>query len=89
MISIFTYVGYFCMAVLLIVAFAVISFLVQYTVWFHWRNCKHCGHVLKYRGLKEDGKGGYHLFHCPKCDNWESVPREEFFKYIDNGMEDK
>ena len=63
-------------------AFAVIG--IQYLVWFHWRGCKHCGHTMEYRGLKDDNDNGHYLFHCPHCGAWQQIPKEQFFRDIEN-----
>ena len=67
--------------VLFLFAFAIIG--VQLLVWFQMRPCKHCGHTLEYKGLKEDSDNGHYLFHCPKCGAWEQIPKEEFFRQHD------
>ena len=76
-------IGCIFAAVCLIVLFACMLFALQYFVWFHWRSCKHCYHTMKYKGLKEDNDNGHYLFHCPKCGAWEQIPKEQFFREID------
>lgn len=64
--------------VLYIFAFAIIG--MQLLVWFQWKPCKHCGHTLEYKGLKEDKEEGHYLFHCPHCGAWEQIPKSTFLK---------
>lgn len=48
---------------------------------FNFRKCK-CGHIMAYRGLKEDGSDGYYLFHCKHCGAWEKISKEDFCNEI-------
>ncbi len=36
---------------------------------------------MEYKGLKEDEDN--FIFHCPKCDTWEKVPRRELLNYTE------
>ena len=71
----------FIVAVVFFIVIIVCSILVLHCLsWFHWRPCRHCGHHMEYKGLKEDDKEGHYLFHCPYCGAWEQIPKEEFFR---------
>jgi len=59
---------------------ALLILCIKYLAWFYFRPCKHCGHNMKYKGLKEDSESGHFLFHCPHCGAWQQIPRQEFFK---------
>ena len=70
-------------ALLFIIGSAVIIFTLHYFSWFHWRPCKHCGHHMEYKGLKEDTGDGHFLFHCPHCGAWQQIPKQEFLHEIE------
>jgi hypothetical protein len=76
-------IGFIFAALCLIVLFACFTFILHYLSWFHWKPCKHCGHNMEYRGLKEDNENGYYLFHCPKCGAWQQIPKEQFFRDVE------
>ncbi len=52
-------------------------------VWFQFRTCKHCGHTMKYMGLRESEKEHCYFFHCEHCGAWEQVIKEELFQECD------
>ena len=72
------------LTLLVIVGSALIIYGVHYFTWFHLRSCKHCGHYMEYKGLKEDNDEGHYLFHCPHCGAWEQIPKHEFFREAEN-----
>lgn len=74
------------LGLLLLAAFLIL--VLQYLLFFHWRNCKYCGHTMKYKGLKEDNNNGHYLFHCEHCGAWEQIPKEEFFRQCDNPIDE-
>ena len=74
-------------AVVLFGAFLLIT--IHFLVFFYWRSCKYCKHIMDYKGLKEDDANGHYLFHCSKCGAWESVPREDFLSQCDPPEDDK
>lgn len=82
MMTILNIIGWVVALIFMLVLF----FVLQYLCWFHWRPCKHCGHNMEYKGLKEDSDNGHYLFHCPKCGSWESIPHDEFLNSIDKGF---
>lgn len=76
-------IGIIFAAVILIAFAAFFIFGLHYISWFHWRPCKHCGHSMEFKGLKPDENNGHYLFHCPKCGAWQQIPKEDFFRQID------
>lgn len=86
MMTVLNIIGWIVALLFMLVLFACTIFVFQYLCWFHWRPCKHCGHNMEYRGLKEDSDNGHYLFHCPKCGAWEQIPREEFLRDCDKSM---
>jgi uncharacterized C2H2 Zn-finger protein len=38
---------------------------------------------MEYKGLKEDNDNGHYLFHCPKCGAWQQIPKEQFFRDVE------
>ena len=73
-------ITYMFIAALIVLLLSFAIFGVFYLVHFHFRRCKHCGHIMEYKGLKPDGDNGYYLFHCPECGNWEKIVAEEFYQ---------
>ena len=60
---------------------ACLLFLVfPYIFYFHMHQCKHCGHSMEYKGLKEDDEGGHYSFHCHHCGAWEQISKNIFLK---------
>ena len=79
------------LAILLIVVVVLLICILPYILHFYNHLCKHCGHSMEYKGLKEDDREGHYLFHCPKCGAWEQIPKEvflrSFFDKVDNPLE--
>lgn len=78
MMTVLNILGYILTAIVVVVVLVLIVIGLKFIVWFNYRPCKHCGHNMVYRGLKEDDNNGHYLFHCEHCGAWENVPREEF-----------
>ena len=74
-------------AIIFVFGFAFMYIALIYLSWFKLRRCKHCNHILEYRGLKPDENNGHYLFHCTHCGAWEQVPKEEFIRSIDKGFD--
>ena len=74
----YTILGFFGLGLLLSI---IIAF--KYITWFRWRQCPHCGHNMEYKGLKEGEAGQHYLFHCPKCNSWKQIAKEEFIRNCD------
>jgi hypothetical protein len=72
---------------LIVLGAAALVIGLHYSLFFLRKKCKHCNHVMEYKGLKEDNKKGHYLFHCEHCGAWEQVPKEEFFRQCDNPIE--
>ena len=68
------------LVLLFIAGGAFVIYGLHYISWFHLRPCKHCGHHMDYKGLKDDEHGGHFLFHCTHCGAWEQIPKQEFFR---------
>lgn len=81
--TVLTYFGSFLAAVFIVVVIGCLILLYKYLSWFKLKPCKHCGHKMEYKGLKEDGKNGYYLFHCKKCNSWEEIPKDIFIRDLD------
>lgn len=75
-----TVIGFIIAAIIMVAAFACLIVVLQYIMWFHGKQCKHCKHTMEYRGLKPDENNGHYLFHCPHCGAWQQIPREQFFR---------
>ena len=60
----------------LIIFACLLVLILPYVMYFHLHSCKRCNHIMEYKGLKENGKEGYYLFHCPKCGAWEQIPKD-------------
>ena len=65
---------------LLILLVCFLLLFLPYIFHFHMHPCKHCGHSMKFEGLKEDDEGGHYLFHCIHCGAWEQIPKNAFIK---------
>ncbi len=64
---------------------ACLVFLVfPYILLLRMNTCKYCGHIMEYKGLKEDNDKGHYLFHCPHCGAWQQIPEEELFGKNEN-----
>ena len=46
-----------------------------YIFYFHMPKCKRCGHIMEYKGLKEDAGEDFYLFHCHHCGAWKQIPK--------------
>ena len=66
-------------AVFILVVLFFISLGFKLLVWFNFRECKHCKHIMRYKGFRDDENGGYYIFHCKQCGAWEHIPKKEFF----------
>lgn len=64
------------------VLFVFIAAIAKYLIMFHCRRCKHCGHIMEYRGEKERKEGNIFLFQCPNCGAWDEVPVIEFERQL-------
>ena len=78
--TILSIIGYTLLAIVGIILFLCLTVGLKLLVLFRFRPCKHCGHILKYRGLKEDSDNGHYLFYCPHCGAWEQIPKNVFLK---------
>lgn len=78
--TILSIIGYTLLTVVGIILFLCLMVGLKLLVWFNFRLCKHCGHTLKYKGLKEDNENGHYLFHCHHCGAWEQIPKSTFLK---------
>lgn len=84
--TILSILGYLLLAVVIIIIFMLITFIAEAYSWFYFRQCEHCGHTLKYKGLKKNKDESHYLFHCEHCGAWKQLPKEEFFRYMDKNF---
>ena len=66
--------------IFLIVIVCYLLLVLPYIIYFYRHSCKHCGHSMEYKGLKEDNDGGHYLFQCPHCGAWEQIPKSTLLK---------
>jgi phage FluMu protein Com len=62
---------------LMIILLGSLLFTFQYIWQYKCHRCKHCGHFMAFKGLKEEGDDAHYLFHCPKCGAWEQIQKGE------------
>ena len=77
---VFRFIVLLCAGFLIILAVVSLCAIWQHISWFHTRHCKHCGHRMEYKGLKDDEDTGHFLFHCHKCGAWEQIPKSELYR---------
>lgn len=81
-----TVLSIFGSIMLAVIVIALLLFLIvafKLIVWFNLKPCKHCKHIMEYKGLKEDKDNGHYLFHCKHCGAWEQVPRKQLIRDCD------
>lgn len=83
MMHILYIIGGIFLVALVMILFACFIFTIQYIWMYHCHRCKHCGHFMEFRGLKEDKDEGHFLFHCRECGAWEEIPKEEFLRHYE------
>ena len=77
---IFTVFEYIFLSIMVLVFIVALFVILPVILHFHMHPCKHCGHSMEYKGLKEDNEDGHYLFHCPNCGAWEQIPKNVFLK---------
>lgn len=68
--------------IVIVIVVGVLFVIAKYLIMFHCRRCKHCGHIMEYRGEKEHKEGNVFLFQCPNCGAWDEVPVIEFERHL-------
>ena len=82
--SIFGILTWVCVGFVFVVFIIAIISVSQWVMWHYLRKCKCCGHLMKFKGFREDKEdGSYYLFHCPKCGKWEKVTYLQMIREMD------